>query len=227
MSYIIGGFCLGGIVAYELAQQLAASGKRVEMLLLIDAKPEDKTLRMVRQFCELLGHWFGCDEERQLNYFRRWWLRREQFVLWRKSDEQAQAELFFRQINRILGSAWKRFRPKPESVKGSPAGTPSTAHHRDILATFLWAAAGYRAEKYWSPMMALLSEDLLERSDHLEDKWKQLAPKAVVRPLKGSHLECITTHVDNLAQAIDEILTPETITTVGSVIPSNIPVLVN
>ncbi|AHG93595.1 amino acid adenylation domain protein (plasmid) [Gemmatirosa kalamazoonensis] len=34
--YLVGGFCVGGLVAYEIAQQLAAAGERVELLVLVD-----------------------------------------------------------------------------------------------------------------------------------------------------------------------------------------------
>jgi thioesterase domain-containing protein len=207
--YIIGGFCLGGIVAYELAQQIAASGEKVEMLLLIDASPEDKVLRATRRLCELGGRWLGWDEERQLNHFRRWWLRREQFALWRKEEAAAQAQLLFRQVSRIPSLVWKKSRPKIIDA-GGPSTTAGLAHHRDVLATFLWAAAGYHAQKYSDVIVALLSEDLLHRGDHLENAWSRLAPKVIVRSLKGTHLECITAHVDNLAQTINGILTPNT-----------------
>ena len=45
--YVIGGFCIGGLVAYELAQQIEASGESVEMLLVIDATAEDKGIARV------------------------------------------------------------------------------------------------------------------------------------------------------------------------------------
>ena len=35
--YIIGGFCLGGILAYEIASQLQAAGHEVSLLVLLDA----------------------------------------------------------------------------------------------------------------------------------------------------------------------------------------------
>jgi acyl-CoA synthetase (AMP-forming)/AMP-acid ligase II/thioesterase domain-containing protein/acyl carrier protein len=35
--YLLGGFCAGGIIAYEMAQQLTAAGQRVALLVLIDA----------------------------------------------------------------------------------------------------------------------------------------------------------------------------------------------
>jgi thioesterase domain-containing protein len=209
--YIIGGFCLGGIVAYELAQQIAADGERIEMLLLIDAEPEDKTLRLARSLCQSLGRRFGWDEDRQLNHFRRCWLYREQFFLWWQADLRTQTRLLLGQTGRALNAVWNRARRKTASANGAANSSP--AQHRDVFATFLWSAAGYDAKKYWGPITALLSEDLLHRGDHLEDAWRQLAPKAMVRLLKGSHLECITAHVDNLAQTINDLVTPTSATT--------------
>jgi hypothetical protein len=55
-------------------------------------------------------------------------------------------------------------------------------------------------------MSVLLSEDLLERGDHLDRAWRRLAQKAEVFQLKGSHLECITAHVGPLAETIDRCL---------------------
>lgn len=209
--YLVGGFCLGGIVAYELAQQIAAGGERVEMLLLIDAEPEDNTLRLARSLYQSLGRRFKWDEERQLNHFRRCWLRREQFFLWWQADLRTQMRLLLGKTARALNAGWNRVRRKTPRTDG--AANSSAAQHRDVFATFLWSAAGYHARKYWGPMTALLSEDLLHRGDHLEDVWRQLAPKAMVRLLKGSHLECITAHVDNLAQTINDLVTPTSETT--------------
>jgi thioesterase domain-containing protein len=39
--YYLGGRCYGGVLAFELAQQLAAGGERVGLLLLVDVTPED------------------------------------------------------------------------------------------------------------------------------------------------------------------------------------------
>ena len=93
--YIIGGFCLGGIVAYELAQQIAAAGETVEMLLLIDAEPEDRTLSALRRTCTSLGRWLRWDEQKQMKQFREWWLRRAQFALWQKEKAQCAGVLSF------------------------------------------------------------------------------------------------------------------------------------
>jgi thioesterase domain-containing protein len=63
--YRLGGWSLGGVIAWEMARQLAAAGETVERLVLIDARsprledpdgamPRDE-FRMVRSFAEDLG----------------------------------------------------------------------------------------------------------------------------------------------------------------------------
>ncbi len=53
--YVIGGMCLGGILAYEIASQLRAAGHEVSLLIMVDAwnpryRPE------YRSFREILAH---------------------------------------------------------------------------------------------------------------------------------------------------------------------------
>lgn len=202
-SYLIGGFCLGGIVAYELAQQLVAAGKNVEMLLLIDAEPQDKTLSMMRRACELIGRWLGWDDRQQMNQFRKWWLRRTQFAIWREEGAQARSRLILRQFRNRIVSVWKTLWPKPEPVRSSSS---ESRPERDVPTTFLWASAKYRPQRYHGAMAVLFSEDLLHRGDHLEQAWSRFAPKVTIHALKGRHLECITAHVDALAQTIGRCL---------------------
>jgi thioesterase domain-containing protein len=202
--YIVGGFCLGGIIAYELAQQIVAGGDEVEMLLLIDAEPGEKTLRALRRLCEVAGRRFGWDEQMQLHRFRRGWLRREQLALWRERDLRTQMQLLVRQFRKRIASALMPSLRKIETAR-NPFETPAI-NQRDVPSTFLWAAAGYRAQPYHSPMALLLSEDLLHRGDHIERAWQRLAPKVALHQLKGSHLECITAHVDDLVETIEKCL---------------------
>jgi hypothetical protein len=51
----------------------------------------------------------------------------------------------------------------------------------------------------------LLSSDVVRHGNVLAE-WQELAPKVMVHPLMGSHLECITAHVDTLAQTIERCL---------------------
>ena len=67
--YVIGGFCLGGLIAYEVARQLARQGASVERLLVIDADPEDRRLAALRRMVEFVARWRGLDTNRQLISF--------------------------------------------------------------------------------------------------------------------------------------------------------------
>jgi aspartate racemase len=198
--YIIGGFCLGAIVAYELAQQIVASGETVEMLVLIDAEPQDKPMQAVRRLCEICARLFKWNDQAQLERFRKWALLRAKFGWWWKLDLSEKFRSIMRKIrNRIVSTSSRR--PSTTSIVQDPR-----MPERDVASSFLWAATGYRPKPYRRPMSVLLSEDLLERGDHLDRAWRRLAHKAAVFQLKGSHLECITAHVGPLAETIDRCL---------------------
>ena len=194
--YIIGGFCLGAVVAYELAQQIAASGETVEMLVLIDAEPADKPLQLLRSVCETFARWFHWDDRLQLNRFRQWTLLHTKFDWWWKSD-------VFKKIRSAVRKIRNRMFPQRPAIN---TAQDERIPVRDVATGFLWAATGYRPKPYPGLMSVLLSEDLLERGDHLDREWRRLAHQAAVFPLKGSHLECITAHVGSLAETIDRCL---------------------
>jgi thioesterase domain-containing protein len=198
--YIIGGFCLGAIVAYELAQQIIASGETVEMLVLIDAEPRDKPMQAVHRLCEIVARLFKWNDATQLERFRQWALLRAKFGWWWKLDLSEKFRSVMRKIrNRIVSTSSRQ--PSTTSIVQDPR-----MPERDVASSFLWAATGYRPKPYRRPMSVLLSEDLLERGDHLDRAWRRLAHKATVYQLKGSHLECITAHVVPLAETIDRCL---------------------
>ena len=51
--YIIGGECLGGIAAYEIAQQLTKVGDEVALLILMDTYKPDKLFELKYKFFEI------------------------------------------------------------------------------------------------------------------------------------------------------------------------------
>lgn len=67
--YRLGGYCFGGLVAYEMARQLEAAGEQVATLALIncsppntdyDRIPERPSLAWRMKFLRNLGYWLGC-----------------------------------------------------------------------------------------------------------------------------------------------------------------------
>ncbi len=199
--YIIGGFCIGGIIAYELAQQLEAGGERVEMLLILDASAQDKSLRVLRSVTEKFGALLHWDDATKLAHFGKWTAWRARLERWSGLSVRQQASIALRRVYNRLILICSTLSPRVKQETG--ASEPP--RERDVRATFLWASAGYRPQPYHAPVALLLSEDVLPEN-MLASDWQHLAPNIVIHPLRGSHLECITTHVEILAEKIKTCL---------------------
>ena len=203
--YVIGGFCLGGLIAYEVARQLAAAGETVERVLVIDAQPVNRRLKRLRWMARQMERWRGYDANRQLYLFCRWyyWL--------------ARADRFRRLTTRERLAGFLRRLPGRTAATGTEAVSAPVRAERengwfdprlDVPLVFLWAAGGYEAESYAGPMTLLLSSDVLagaEGANPARD-WRQRVPRLQTEELAGRHLECITAHVAGLAQTIRRCL---------------------
>ncbi|HVS52164.1 MAG TPA: amino acid adenylation domain-containing protein [Opitutaceae bacterium] len=84
--YWLGGYCFGGVVAYEMARQLRAQGEEVGLLALMNCSPPNtayervdgwRSLRWQFGFLRNVGYLFGC-------FLFRWTMReRTEFVRWK------------------------------------------------------------------------------------------------------------------------------------------------
>jgi thioesterase domain-containing protein len=207
--YVIGGFCIGGVVAYELAQQIRAAGHTVELLLIIDSSL-DRTLRALRGVAGTLGALFRWDGKAKVAHFGRWAVWRARLALQFAPNGRAETRGSSRWMPHHLFSGTLGFlgrRLRFARPAAQPAATDSPAQvERDLPSAFQWASASYRPQPYDGPVALLLSEDVLGRADNVSRAWQQLASDVTVQPLKGSHLECITEHVEALAEKIEHCL---------------------
>jgi non-ribosomal peptide synthetase component F/thioesterase domain-containing protein len=208
--YVIGGFCIGGLVAYELAQQIEASGETVEMLLVIDAAPEDKGLRALRWLAGAFGALFRWDDHAKVDRFGRWALWRGRLSRWFGLNVQAQARVVVHRVSNRFARVFQMLRPRFRRAIDQAADPSDTSaagrRERDVPSAFLWASARYRPQPYHGAVALLLSDDVVGRGRNVAGEWQGLAPGVTVHPLVGSHLECITAHVDTLAQTIEGCL---------------------
>ena len=204
--YVIGGFCVAGLIAYELAQQLRAAGEQVEMLLIIDAAPDDRIFRSCRSLSVAVGKILGWDDAAQVAHFESWVASRARLELWRKLSYREQRRVIARRFSNRIASIGRLFRPRRTAPASAATSNAETLAARDVPALFLWASARYRPQPYDGAVALLLSDDVLCSVDNVARAWKQLAPDLIIHPLRGSHLECITAHVDNLAQTMERCL---------------------
>jgi hypothetical protein len=71
--YLLGGWCNGGLVAYEMARQLHAAGQTVDLLVLMDAMYLGYRARriLIRKVINRLGDLMGLGPDKQLDWFLR------------------------------------------------------------------------------------------------------------------------------------------------------------
>ncbi len=205
--YVIGGFCLGGLISYEVARQLVELGETVERLLVIDAEPENRRLETLRRMTERWARARGLDANRQLYFFCRWhyWLAR--MDRFRRLTAKERAAAFWR---RLLGRGAQTSTPPALPAPTVEESATSWFDPRlDVPLVFLWAMGGYEAKPYLGRMTLLLSSDLLggvKSGGNPTRAWQRLVPRLETETLAGRHLECITAHVAGLARTIRRCL---------------------
>ena len=88
--YLLGGWCNGALVAYEMARQLRATGQAVDLLVLMD--PEyvvyPASFRLYRGMISLAGRLLRLNQRKQLDWYLglKYYLRSLRFKILRKKD---------------------------------------------------------------------------------------------------------------------------------------------
>jgi thioesterase domain-containing protein/acyl carrier protein len=114
--YLLGGYCFGGIVAYEMARQLRQQGEEVSLLALINGSPPNTSYQRasnrwspvwLAKFAGNFAYWLGCFA------FRWTWHERTEFVRWKlgvmrrrtMSGAQKHAEVALGDIDQLVDLA--------------------------------------------------------------------------------------------------------------------------
>jgi amino acid adenylation domain-containing protein len=227
--YLLGGFCNGATLAYEMARQLHAAGETVDLLILIDPNLIGHD-RLKRHIINHLGKLMRFDQDKQLNCFL-WWrytyrylqhiYRYLRYLRYRKLKTELGGELADQKglviltlVNR-LGSDEQR---EPER-KGNGAGFtlprlndlfPDTlfpaveALRADWEGIFFWVFSEYEPGFYPGKSTFFFSKDKQELGEDVE--WRKVAEakdkEVEVHHLVGRHDTCKTIHLDDLAEQL-------------------------
>jgi thioesterase domain-containing protein len=181
--YLLGGFCNGGLTAYEMARQLYAVGEKVDLLVLMDVIPARliTICRVIRSIGKLLR--WGADK--QLD----WFLRLEhaaRYLLDRDSEDFAHIK---KTDPRIC-----RFFPPIETLR------------KEYPAMFTWATSDYQPGFYPGKVTLFWDEAEPERRGWW-DKWARGKDREVeVHIIAGTHTTCKTSHLYSMAQHLRECL---------------------
>jgi acetoacetyl-CoA synthetase len=181
--YALSGFSFGGLVAYEMAQQLVRAGEEVETLVLLDP--------YVRRD---LG-WLPRTAERTQHAARR-------FA--RMTPSQALAYVQGRLQHMALAArvqlGWSP-PPRPSAGLGLP---PAQELVYDALVD---ALAIYQPQPYAGPVLFVHAQDVLPGYLDPMPAWRRHVGRRLrVVELPGGHLELVSTHARRVAGLLDEAL---------------------
>jgi thioesterase domain-containing protein len=204
--YRLGGFCTGGIIAFEMARQLEAQGEQVETLLLIDAALENASLpfRLLGRATRRLAAGLRSSEAMRRRGHQR--LRRalEAYAESARAGVRGRARFLATKLCSLgqrLGAA----------LGGQAGAAESGAGVSAHLTRHL--AYGVRRRDYLPGRIT--GRIALFRSDYLLDRppggptagWRHVAAGVDVHWLPGTHQSAVTQHVAILAEKMKGYLT--------------------
>jgi len=126
--YLLGGWCFGGLVAFEMAQQLHSMGERVDLLAMLNAlsTPDYKVLNTEPVFSPLAVRlrttWYsGLHGREKLKYVAG---KLRQHLAWRKKRLRHQAKVLAKRLtsglrHRLYRYYLDRRRPLPDMLRNS------------------------------------------------------------------------------------------------------------
>jgi thioesterase domain-containing protein len=186
--YLLGGFCAGGLLAYEVAQQLCAAGQTVDSLVLIDPMAGPiRFMRLLGSFIRWFGNLIQLPSAKQLDWFLR--VRYLSRILRRSRDENTE------HVNELI-RRWQARHPNRLSL--IPA---AEALRQDWMAVFVWAISGYSPTRYRGKITYLFAR---ENPDSRKLWWGNVSEtaNAEIFTIPGSHETCRTTYLHDLAQQL-------------------------
>jgi Thioesterase domain len=172
--YLLAGFCGGGIIAFEMAQQLRAQGQDVDMLVCIEPRdgPAPHRILFRKMFAgsiRRIGTLLGLSPEKQLEAFLR--IRYIGLHLARSSYRTDKNFSFF---------------PTIEFLR------------RDWIGVFVWIISQYNTRKYPGKVTYYWAREEAERIRRWKGKIAE-AEELDVYLIPGSHTTCRTDHLEDLA----------------------------
>lgn len=171
--YLLGGFCNGGLVAYEVARQLQAAGQEVRRLVLIEVilAPTLAKLRLHAAACRL-----GLSTGLQSRLSRA------------LQTGSVPVLLSLRAAKR----AWRRLAPALGCDPGYDwaAGVPLSYQKTSVF---------YNLRPYHGPITVVSAA---ESAGPPEGGWRNLAPHAVFDTIPGSHFDSTQEHLPLLAERL-------------------------
>jgi thioesterase domain-containing protein len=205
--YIVGGFCISSLVAYEVARQLVAAGEEVKSVLLVDPELPNSVERACQRAIERAKRGRGAlpaalEKFTAVNQK----LARLQYV-W-QSPLRDKVEFFVGNARKLV-----RRRARSNNDEGNEA-PPDVTRDGWRVDVFQWLATAYELKPYPGRVTILITDEQSQNRPSLVRKWRRMVAELQVSKLPGRHMTAITTLKSTLIARIKaELHSVQTLTT--------------
>jgi amino acid adenylation domain-containing protein len=204
--YLLGGFCAGAFVAFEMARQLRDQGERVDALALVEQDIAGAEIRIARAAIGLWGRVAGLDHEKQQQLF----LRLRRYRVARSMGSHAPAWLTTfppsdSALTKGLSGLGRLLRPGRRAAPARPlpaeeAGDARSRRTFELECRYMWAISAYRPRRYRGrAAMFWASEGHSKSIGELATGWEDVIEAMEVYATPGTHFSSITDHAEALA----------------------------
>jgi thioesterase domain-containing protein len=203
--YRLGGFCGGGLIAFEMARQLEAAGERVELLVLVDAALRTFQRRLVQRLVARWGAFRHLDEASRVARYTLalehldYWQERLHTLTRSRAERRALARRTWARMERTARRLL-RMSPTAGAEAVSPPPSPISPD-ADIIRTYAWHMAAYAPAAY--PGKVTVVRAAMFRHARADLGWSRLADEVDVEIIPGRHLEIFDgENLDTVARRI-------------------------
>ena len=181
--YLLGGYCVGGLIALEMAQRLRAEGEQVDFLLAIETIAWNVSLRWLRHFSRRLAAAAGLPPADGQRLF----LKLQDAVV-----SVARLLDMCRHPRTLLQKVFRRLRREPREQPG-----PLSQLYRRAI----WS---YLPERYAGQITLFVVDETAGR--RFEGNWRKVSDDIEMFGLPGDHHSLVQQHVDVIGKQLGACL---------------------
>lgn len=207
--YFLGGYCKGGLVAFETARQLQQLGEKVDAIVLIEVSPKNR--RRQHRLISCAARLLRLDTEQELDCYIRLpmfltsfrklsYSQRIQFLFKKLPKFKGAVSLLARLLIRRLGS------PIPRSIVPLDRSDFVNCSPDQKLALHRRMMAAYVPYPYKGSIILFRCKDGPSSSSDPIMGWRDLATEVDLHEIPGDHVTCLTEHIEALAREIKSCL---------------------
>lgn len=217
--YLLGGFCNGGVIAFEMARQLQQQGQKVDALILIAASAWNSPCRWLYRLVNRVGGIIRLSPEERVNQFRRirdrlmglswvfdYYVTRLKTLagLARRAPGTFALKTLKRGWWALAGMVQRD--PRRERPADVSAG-PQHPEHRPLWAKYKQILSNYVPGEYHGDVTLFWPYgNPVKLHDDPTMGWDDVADRVTVRVIPGGHIGSITTHINFLVDQLQEHL---------------------